>query len=115
MATINVVETLSVNIPIGSKSMNKHVTNIYPTKRRPEPLRLGAIAIFSTGRSDKLAIAEAWSQKKEEDRDGANICGSEMNYTVILKVSKHTSIKPHSVQRVLVVSTGRGRMHFEHD
>lgn len=110
-ATFVVIEILSVNILIGHSLMDKYVKSINSTERRPKQLNSRSNLIISTGASDKLAIAATSSKEEKEHR----IHASEQNITIKLRVTGQTSIKLHSIQKVLVVSTGQELIYFETD
>lgn len=111
---VNMVEKLSVNIFNGIDFMNKYVASINLTKRRLEIFRSRTISILFTGASDKLAIATA-SVLQEEHRDSNYPHESETKNTVRSSAAEQTPIKWNSMEKVLVVRTGRGLMYFEQD
>lgn len=86
--TFNVIEAIFVNIVVGTNFMDKHVTSIHFTKRWLIPRRSRLTVILSSRASDKLAITTALSQEEKEHCHSDYNYGSEMIYTVKLRVAK---------------------------
>lgn len=95
---LNMVETLSVNILIGSNLVDKYVTKIYPTERQLRPLLSRPITILSKKASERLFIATAKAQQEEERHAINNILESEIKPTFKLRVARQTPNKPNSMK-----------------
>lgn len=109
------VEKLSVNIRIGTDITDIYVTGIYLSERKLKQVCLGPLAILSARASDNLVISTAFVQQDEEHRDSNNIWEEEINPAIKLRVAGQTSIKPKSMQLVLVGSKGQALVYFEQD
>lgn len=105
-----VIETLSVDILIGTDFLDKYATGSYSTEKQLKLLLSITIAILSTRVSDKLTISTTSMQQEEERPDSNYICKSKN--TVKLGVAKQTASKPNSMKKVLSVSRGQELMYF---
>lgn len=94
IARLNVVEKLSVNVPVGTNFIDEYFISTYQSKRKPTRLESRPISVHIKRALDKVAIVDGSISKGNKCRGNNNNNRDKLENNVKLRFERQTSIKP---------------------